>query len=126
MKLDDFTRHLTQEEERELEHASRKALFIYLLTKKRNEEENKALISSILSYALITVMILIIIFNVVVLSRENLIDDKMIKSFAIKNVIIIVATVLLDLFVVGKRWYAYVNTIRKKVRKQIDDELRKL
>ena len=125
MKLDQFTRHLTKEQEKELGYATRKALFIYLLTKKRDEEENKALISCILSYLFITVMILLIVYNVFLLSKESIIDESMIKGFAIKAVGILVFTVIMDLFFIGKKWYDYTNKIRNKVRKQIDDELRK-
>ena len=35
MNIDDFTRYLTKDEERKLEEASRKTIFLYLLTKKR-------------------------------------------------------------------------------------------
>ena len=90
MKLDQFTRHLTKEQEKELGYATRKALFIYLLTKKRDAEENKALISCILSYLFITVMILLIVYNVFLLSKESIIDESMIKGFAIKAVGILV------------------------------------
>ena len=63
---------------------------------------------------------------VVSLSKENIIDEKMIQSFVIKSIIIIVITVILDLFFVGKKWYTYVNAIRNAVRKEINDKLRRL
>lgn len=126
MKLDDLTRHLTREEERELGYKTRKALFIYLLTKKRNAEENKALISCIFSYAFLAIMVIIGIIMFVLLSKESVIDENMMKSFALKIVLLLVITTVLDLFFVGKKWYTYVNTVREEVKKQIDDNLRKL
>ena len=125
MNIDDFTRYLTKEEERKLEEASRKTIFLYLLTKKRDKEENKILLSCILSYLLITTMIIIILISVISLSKENIIDEKMIKSFAIKTLIVFIITVILDLFFVGKKWYAYTNEIRNLVRKEINDRLKK-
>ena len=126
MRLDDFTRHLTKEEERKLAQASSRAIFFYLLTKKRDEEENKILLSAIFSYLLIALMIIIIIIGVISLSKENIIDDQMIKSFVIKAIIFIVITVILDLFFVGKKWYRYLETIKKEIRKEINDRLRRL
>ena len=62
----------------------------------------------------------------VLLSKESVIDENMMKSFALKIVLLLVITTVLDLFFVGKKWYTYVNTVREEVKKQIDDNLRKL
>ena len=70
-------------------------------------------------------MIIIILISVISLSKENIIDENMIKSFAIKTLIIFIVTVILDLFFVGKKWYAYTNKIRNLVRKEINDRLKK-
>lgn len=124
MRLDDFTRHLTKEEEQKISQATSKAVAVYLLTKKRNEEEDQALISCVASYILLFFMIIAIIIGIVLLSRNTIIDEAMIKSFAIKATIFIAVVVILDLFVVGKKWYAYLNKTKENIRNEINNKLR--
>ena len=124
MKIDDFMRHMSKEDIAEASNISRKILFTYLLTKKRDEEENKILLSCILSYIFVFVMIIIFILLFVQLSRETIIDEEIIKSFVIKCLVLLVFTILFDLLVVGKKWYRYCSDVSDKIRKETNGRLR--
>ena len=124
MRIDDFTRFLTKEDEERLSKASQKAIAIYLLTKKRDKEENRVLLSCIASYLLIAFMVIAIVISFIALSKNSIIDESMIKSFVIKTLIFIVFIIILDIFVVGKRWYAYLKMTKDNIRKEINNKLK--
>ena len=126
MKLDYLTRGLSKEELSELRTATRKAYFVYLLTKKRDKEENKILLSCILSYIFVFVMLVVLILLVVDLSKDKMITEDMIKSFVFKCIGLLIFTILFDLLVVGRRWYNYCNMMTEYIRKEADDTLRNL